>query len=183
VGRKSCFVISAVLLLLGIPCANGQVDAALRIENSLVVARGRWSPIHHKPADQKPSEEPKPTEQPPRLQVDSSHLPLVEIHCFKVVNFCMQAAATVQGNEPQLAVEYYEIRHWDKQAIVAENKGFNCRTQQLKISFVDGNVTATVLPKKSEKGAGEACEAQAQTISYELIGEGHEEASERSPAQ
>ena len=173
---KRCFVLSVVLLLLGIGYAHAQVDATLRVEKALVVARGKWSPVDQKPADGQ-----KPGERRLRLQADRTHLPLVEVHCFRVVDFCVQAAANVQGSEPQLAVEYYEIRQWDSHALVAENKESGCRTRQIKVSFSDGNVTFLDSPKKS--GKGEACGAPRDVMSYELIGEGHAGAGERIPAQ
>jgi hypothetical protein len=147
-------VFSVAVLLLGTPWASAQLQASLRLEKDAVMARGKWSPSDAKADEVRP------------------HLPLVEIHCFKIDNFCMQATARVRGNEPSLAVVYYQVIHWDKKGILAENEDFSCTTNQLTIDFKDSTVTATDLPrKKGKKVAEAACKTLPQFISYNLIGE------------
>jgi len=149
------------LLLLVAPCAHAQSQATLRIEKDAVTARGRWNKTETKDGEERPQ-----------------HLPLVEIHCYKVTSFCMQATATVHGGEPGLAMQIYQVTHWDKNSIVAENQDFSCTTNQLKIDFKESSVMAVDSPKKSGKAVAEVCKAIAHSISYQLIGE-FPEVSER----
>jgi hypothetical protein len=159
-------LLGAVLLWPALSFLHGQTQATLVIEKGSVMARGRWSP-----AGSTPGEAP-------------AGLRLVEIHCIKVGMYCIAATASVQGGEPHLAVEYYEVTRWDKKGIEAENDGFSCTNNVIKFEFRDSSVTATDSPKTTKtKSARDACQTLAHAIRYELIGESHEVASERGPAQ
>ncbi len=167
--RKICFLFSIALLVLAAPWARAQLQASFRLEKDAVMARGKWNPSDAKGDEVRP------------------HMPLVEIHCFKIDNFCMQATASVHGVEPSLAVVYYQVIHWDKKGILAENEDFSCTSNQLTIDFKDSTVTATDLPRKKGKKATEAaCKTLPQSISYNLIGEFaevSEKQTDASPAQ
>jgi len=156
-GCKS-FLTGIGLLVLAAPCAHAQMQqATLRLEKDAVTARGRWNRTETRDGEERPQ-----------------HLPLVEIHCYKVTSFCMQATATVHGGEPGLAMVIYQVVHWDKTGILAENQDFSCTTNQLKIDFKANSVMAMDSPRKKGKTVVEACKAIAHTIGYELIDESAE---------
>jgi hypothetical protein len=167
-GHRTLLVSSVAALLLAPPLVRAQLQAALRLEKNGVTVRGRWNPADAKAGEVRP------------------HLPLVEIRCHKVDGFCMQASAGVHGDEPTLAVVYYQIVQWDKKGIVAANEDFSCTTNQITINFHDSSVIAMDLPRKKGKSVLEGCKALPHIISYNLIGE-RSEVSERQmeapPAQ
>jgi len=164
--RRSCiFVVTWVVVLLGTACAQAQLQASLRLEKDSLVARGRWNPADSRPDEERPL------------------LPLVEIHCFREQRFCISASASVQAGEPHLAVEYFQILHWTKTGLQAQNDDFSCTINELKIEFQDSKVTATDSPKKPGKNWSEACKTLEHTLSYTLVGERHETAAERNPTR
>jgi len=166
-GRRYPLAILVATLLLAL-CADAQVQAILHIEKDAVKIRGKWHPSNA-----------KSDEVPP-------HMPLVEINCFKFGSFCVHATDSARGDEPSLAVVYYQVTQWDKKGIVAENQDYSCTTNQLTIDFKDSTVTATDSPRKKGKGVAEACKALPNSISYRLVGEAAGQpmrADETTPAQ
>jgi hypothetical protein len=161
VGRQSCLVFSGIFLLLGTACAHAQQQPDVRNEKGAFIARGKWNPTENKASD------------------GLDHLPLVEIHCFKAQNYCMQATASVHGDEPGLAVQYYQVTHWDRNGILADNEDFSCTTNEIKINFKDNSVLAVDSPKKTGNTM-DACKDLAHAISYTLIGEAPGIAAPRS---
>jgi hypothetical protein len=170
-GRKICFVLSVVLLLLGTLCARAQDQPDIRVEKGTFIARGKWNPTDTKPRE------------------DFAHLPVVEIHCFKEQSFCMQAIASVRNGAPGLAVQYYKAIRWDKSDIVAENYDFSCTTNQLKVDLKETMVLAVDSPKKKgtaarQKGKASAdpCDQLEHAITYKLIGEDSDKAAQQAAA-
>ena len=168
-GRKICFVFSVVLLVLGTLRARAQDQPDVRLEKGTFIARGKWNPTDTKPRE------------------DFAHLPVVEVHCFKEQDFCMQAIASVQNGAPSLAVQYYKVIHWDKNNIVAENYDFSCTTNQLKVDLKENLVLAVDSPKKkgtSAKGktSTNPCDQLEHVITYKLIGEDSDKTSQQAAA-
>jgi hypothetical protein len=172
-GRRICFVFSIILMVLGTRFARAQDQPDVRLEKGTFIARGKWNPTDTKPRE------------------DFAHLPVVEVHCFKEQNYCMQAIASVRNGAPSLAVQYYKVIRWDKKDIVAENYDFSCTTNQLKVDLKESMVLAVDSPKKKaakEKGKAstDPCDQLEHVITYKLIGEDSDrsqQASASSPAQ
>ena len=161
--------------MLGTPFACAQDQPDVRLEKGTFIARGKWNPTDTKPRE------------------DFAHLPVVEVHCFKEQNFCMQAIASVQNGAPSLAVQYYKVIHWDKNNIVAENYDFSCTTNQLKVDLKENLVLAVDSPKKKGtavkmkgKASTDPCDQLEHVITYKLIGEDSDksqQAAASTPAQ
>jgi hypothetical protein len=171
-GRNVCFVLNVVLLVMGMRIARAQDQPDVRLEKNTFIARGKWNPTDTKPRE------------------DFAHLPVVEVHCFKEQNYCMQAIASVRNGAPSLAVQYYKVVHWDKKDIVAENYDFSCTTNRLKVDLKESIVLAVDSPKKNAaKGrvATDPCDQLEHAITYKLIGEdsdkGAQQAAAPTPAQ
>jgi hypothetical protein len=166
-GRKNCFVFSVALLVMGTQFARAQDQPDVRLEKNTFIARGKWNPT-----DTKPREE-------------FAHLPVVEVHCFKEQNYCMQAIASVRNGAPSLAVQYYKVVHWDKKDIVAENYDFSCTTNRLRIDLKESIVLAVDTPKRKAakgKAATDPCDQLEHVITYKLIGEDSDKAPQQAAA-
>jgi hypothetical protein len=144
--------IGFVLLALFVPsmCAQEQ-GANVRIEPHSVVARGKWKATTGKAGD----------------ELAFRHI--VEIHCFESEGLCMEATASVVGKEPDLAVEYYKVLHWDENGLVAQNDDAICMTNQLLINFQEKSVLAVDAPKRGAQGPQAACKTLGHSQTYKLV--------------
>lgn len=132
---------------------RAQVQATLRVERNLVIARGHWKPTADWPGE------------------SATRKPLAEIHCYRAERRCMEATATSRDGEPGLSVQYYKVVLWDDNGVVAELNDFTCTTNRLIINFRETNVMALDVPKNHGKGLAEPCKSLPASISYRLTGE------------
>jgi len=98
--------------------------------NSLATAKGKWKATTGRPGD----------------EVAFKHV--VSIECSKSSREYLECTANVlEGGQPDVDLEHYEILRWDANGILAQNDSPVCMTNQLVINFREQSVLAIDAPK------------------------------------
>jgi len=103
-------------------------------------------------------------------------------------SYCMQATASIMFGSPDIAVQYYPVKSWDKDKVIAADSSTAafpiCIWTQITINLHDHSIMATDTRKlgKGHEGLNNACEQLPLAQTYHLVDKAQEFMRRRSRA-
>jgi len=82
---------------------------------------------------------------------DAGHPSEAEINCERVAKLCTEATATYYDGHPHVSIEYFQVRKWDSNGIVASSSDSLCMQRNVTISFSNKTIVEMRSAKSLDK--------------------------------